>query len=80
MFGYLTYILLDVVFNTTYWAIRKTAGGLYYIIWGNGEATEVTQSEYELIVNSKDKQYSELLKQLREKDIELDRLKLLQLQ
>lgn len=75
MFGYLTYILLDVIFNTAYWAVYKTGSGLYYIIYGNGYKKTITQEEYEMIVFSKDKQYSKLLDQLKEKDNEIDKLK-----
>ena len=75
MFGYLTYVLLDVIFNTAYWAVYKTGSGLYYIIYGDGNKKAITQEEYEMIVISKDKQYAELLEQLREKDEEIDKLK-----
>ena len=75
MFGYLTYILLDVIFNTAYWTVCKTGSGLYYIIYGSGIQKAITQEEYEMIVLSKDKQYAELLEKLKEKDEEISKLK-----
>ena len=52
-FFYLTNIALDVVFGATWWVVRKTTGGLYYLMYGdsNGNNGKIKLSDKEIIVN-----------------------------
>ena len=54
MIFYLTNLFLDVVWGTTFWVIKKTSGGVYYLIWGNGTTELHNEGEYEMIILSKE--------------------------
>ena len=51
---YLTNLFLDVVWGTTFWVIKKTSGGMYYLIWGNGTGQLRDEGECEMIILSKE--------------------------
>jgi hypothetical protein len=54
MLFYLTNLFLDVVWGTAFWVIKKTSGGVYYLIWGNGTTELQNEGEYEMIILSKE--------------------------
>lgn len=34
---YVTNLVLDIAYGTTYWVLKKTANGIYYLINGNNQ-------------------------------------------
>ncbi len=54
MLFYLTNIFLDVVWGTAFWVIKKTSGGVYYLIWGDGTNKLENDGECEMIILSKE--------------------------
>jgi len=56
MLFYLTNLVLDVVFGSVFWVLKKTTNGIYYIAYGNGEQLiEISKDEYEKLMLLKDK-------------------------
>ncbi|MGI9555202.1 MAG: hypothetical protein ACR2M6_04420 [Vampirovibrionia bacterium] len=59
MLGYLLAIGFEAAVELSFWAIKKTASGVYYLVYGDGEEehqkTKLTEEEIEklkLILNS----------------------------
>jgi hypothetical protein len=52
-FFYITNIALDVVFGASWWVVSKTAGGIYYLVYGNdkGEKGKLKLTDREVTVN-----------------------------
>ena len=56
MLFYLTNLVLDVVFGSVFWVLKKTTNGIYYLAYGNGEQLiEISKDEYEKLMLLKDK-------------------------
>ena len=52
MLFYLTNSLLDVVWGSTFWILKKTVGGVYYLAWG--DSTQQLEDDSEMIIISKE--------------------------
>ena len=56
MLFYFTNLVLDVVFGSVFWVLKKTTNGIYYLAYGNGEQLiEISKDEYEKLMLLKDK-------------------------
>lgn len=65
MLGYLFAMGVEAAVELSFWAIKKTASGVYYLVYGNGEdeheKTKLTPEEIEklkMILNSEDSEHS----------------------
>ena len=79
MLFYLTDMFLDVVWGTAFWIVKKTAGGAYYLVWGDGTTLAIKDKEYETIVLSKenieaDDQIKELLEKTSKQEEQIAKL------
>ena len=56
MLFYVTNLVLDVVFGSVFWVLKKTTNGIYYLAYGNSEQLiEISKDEYEKLMLLKDK-------------------------
>ena len=54
VFFYLTTISLEILFGATWWIVKKTTNGLYYLVYGNKNSKELRKlvlTDREIITN-----------------------------
>lgn len=65
--GFFVETFLDITFYTGLWTIKKTASGIYYILYGDGE-DEIKKEENQV---TQENQVTEQIKNLQEQIREL---------
>ena len=53
MLFYLTNTVLDIIWGSTFWILKKTTSGVYYLVWGD-DTPRLENGEYDAIIITKE--------------------------